>query len=240
MFQQVFQTGFKCSSKKAGPMKAMTQAEFARFTGVNRSTVHRWLQNGRIQSDALGLIDPDAANRMREATASPLPMHLARKAQFDDARAQATTESSTAAATPAPDAPPRAFSATVDATGATDPQNAATARFSPPGGAEPMPPAEKLGIALKLETYKLQKAKAEQANIEIDKLIGTLAERAEFDYLITDFGNVLRDKLETLPDRLASQLAALKGDTATLHAALADAMRDVLADLAEHMQRKTK
>ena len=65
----------------------VTQAEFARITGVNRSTVHRWIQNGRIEVDAQGLIDPGAAARMRDATESPLPHHQARKAQFDEARA---------------------------------------------------------------------------------------------------------------------------------------------------------
>jgi hypothetical protein len=64
-------------------MTRVTQAEFARLSGVNRSTVHRWIQNGRIETDAHGLIDPDTAARMREATESPLPHHQARKAQFD-------------------------------------------------------------------------------------------------------------------------------------------------------------
>ena len=67
-------------------MTRVTQAEFARMAGVNRSTVHRWIQNGRIEADAHGLIDPDAAARMRDATESPLPHHQARKAQFDEAR----------------------------------------------------------------------------------------------------------------------------------------------------------
>ena len=67
-------------------MTRVTQAEFARLAGVNRSTVHRWIQNGRIEADAHGLIDPDAAARMRDATESPMPHHQARKAQFDEAR----------------------------------------------------------------------------------------------------------------------------------------------------------
>jgi DNA-binding XRE family transcriptional regulator len=68
-------------------MSRITQAEFARLAGVNRSTVHRWIANGRIEADAQGLIDPESAARMREATESPLPHHQARKAQFDEARA---------------------------------------------------------------------------------------------------------------------------------------------------------
>lgn len=67
-------------------MKRVTRAQFARLAGVNRSTVTRWLQNGRIEADAAGRIDPEAAARMRIATESPMPHHQARKAQIDEAK----------------------------------------------------------------------------------------------------------------------------------------------------------
>ena len=202
-------------------MTAMTQAEFARYCGVNRSTVTRWIQNGRIQALPSGLIDAEAAAQMREATASPLPMHLARKAQFDDARAASN-------------------SATPPATGATQAPDAPQAGFLDDGGGGALTQAAKLGIALKLETYKLQKAKAETANMELDKLIGTLVDRAEVDFVLADFGNTLRALLESLPDRLAGQLAALRGDTNAIHKALEDALHDTLQDMAENMKRKTE
>ena len=66
--------------------KLVTQAEFARMCGVNRSTVHKWIGAGRIQTEPSGLIDPEAAARMRDATESPMPHHQARKAQFSEAR----------------------------------------------------------------------------------------------------------------------------------------------------------
>ena len=205
-------------------MSLVTQAEFARIAGVNRSTVSRWIQNGRIQADAQGLIDPVAAQRMRDATESPEPHHQARKAQFDDARSgQASSNTAT---------PP--------ATGPQDGPNGPTARFNAAQGAEPMPQAEKLGIALKLETYKLQKSKAETAAVELDKLIGTLVDRAEVDFVLADFGNTFRALLENLPDRLAGQLAALRGDTNAMHQALEEALNQVLLDMAEHMKRKTE
>ena len=53
--------------------KRVTQAEFARICGVNRSTVSKWIKNQRIQADENGLIDPVAASAMREATESPMP-----------------------------------------------------------------------------------------------------------------------------------------------------------------------
>lgn len=201
--------------------KLVTQAEFARICGVNRSTVTRWIQNGRIAADVHGLIDPVAAGRMREATESPEPHHQARKAQFDDAR------SATAAATP---------TATTPAAGQNGPQ----ARFQDAGEGEAMPHAEKLGIALKLETYKLQKAKAETANMELDKLAGTLVERAEVDFVLADFANTLRAQLENLPGRLSGPLAALRSDAALIHTALDDTLRDVLLDMAAAMKQKTE
>lgn len=207
--------------------KRVTQAEFARLTGVNRSTVTRWVQNGRVQVDAHGLLDPVAAAAMRDATESPEPHHQARKAQFDEQRAQ------TIAGQGAP-------GVASGATGATAGQNGPVARFSDAGGGEAMPQAEKLGIALKLETYKLQKAKAETANMELDKLAGALVERAEVDFVLADLANTLRAQLENLPGRLAGPLAALRSDATLIHTALDDALRDVLLDMAAAMKQKTQ
>ena len=206
------------------PQKRVTQAEFARICGVNRSTVTRWIQNGRITTDAHGLIDPVAAAALRDATESPAPHHQARKAQFDETRAQN----------------PAVQSVAPGATAATPSQNGPQARFSEPVGGEPMPQAEKLGIALKLETYKLQKAKAETANMELDKLAGLLTERAEVDFVLADFANTLRAQLENLPGRLSGPLAALRSDAALIHTALDDALRDVLHDMAAAMKQKTE
>jgi phage terminase Nu1 subunit (DNA packaging protein) len=194
-------------------MARVTQAEFARLTGVNRSTVHRWLASGRIEADAQGLIDPEAAARMREATESPLPHHQARKAQFDEARAGDGT------------------------TQATNAQQGATSG-QPAAHAEPMPAAEKIGTALKLETYKLQKAKAETANLELDKLAGSLVERAEVDFVLADFGNTLRGQLESLPDRLAPAIAAHRGDVGAIHKTLEDTAHDLLTEMSETMKRR--
>lgn len=193
-------------------MTRVTQAEFARQAGVNRSTVHRWLQNGRIEADAQGLIDPDTAARMREATESPMPHHQARKAQFDDAR-QGAGQGGAENARPA-------------ASGAQQPATP-----------DPMPAMEKLGAALKLETYKLQKAKAETANMELDKLAGALVERAEVDFVLADFGNTLRGLLEGLPDRITHECMRIR-DAADMHKYLADTFADTLTEMAEHMKRK--
>jgi phage terminase Nu1 subunit (DNA packaging protein) len=190
----------------------ITQAEFARMAGVNRSTVHRWIASGRIEADAQGLIDPEAAARMREATESPLPHHQARKAQFDEARSG-------------------------DGLGqATSAQQSATS--GQPPAADPMPAAEKIGTALKLETYKLQKAKAETANLELDKLAGSLVERADVDFVLSDFGNTLRGLMEGRADRLAPAIAAHRGDVGAIHKAIEDDSHDLLLAMSDTMKRK--
>lgn len=60
----------------------------------------------------------------------------------------------------------------------------------------------KLASALKLETYKLQKAKAELANIELDKAAGALVERDAVDLVLADLGATIRSIIEQLPTRL--------------------------------------
>lgn len=73
----------------------MTQAWFARYMGVHRSAVTRWVQAGRIELDAHGRIDPEAARRSLSATESPEPHHQARKASIEANKAAAdlsTTE----------------------------------------------------------------------------------------------------------------------------------------------------
>ncbi len=72
--------------------KRVTQAAFARICDVNRSTVSRWIKNGRIERGDDGLIDAAAAHKMREATESPLPHHQARKVQIETEKAAGETE----------------------------------------------------------------------------------------------------------------------------------------------------
>jgi phage terminase Nu1 subunit (DNA packaging protein) len=197
----------------------VTQAEFARLAGVNRSTVHKWLKAGRIAAHPSGLIDPDAAMRMRDATESPLPHHQARKAQFEQGRMGAADMDQAEKNAPRPDS---GRPATVETGAAT----------------EETPDVLDLGARLKLETWKLQKAKAERENMELDKLAGLLVERAEVDYVLADFGNTLRGLLEGLPDRLAGALAAHRGDVNAIHKALDDAAHDLLTEMSELMKRK--
>jgi len=201
-------------------MSLVKPSEFARICGVNRSTVTRWIQNGRIALAGNGLIDSDQAARMREETESPLPHHQARKAQFDEARAAS--------------AMPESKQIDPDATAQQ------TDNKQQPGEPVKLTGAEtSVSTALKLETWRLQKAKAEMAALEVDKMAGTLVERSEVDFVLAEFGSTLRALLEGMSDRLAGQLAAHRGDASLIHKDLEDAAFDVLSEISQLMQRKS-
>ena len=80
-----------------------------------------------------------------------------------------------------------------------------------------------LGAELKRATVDLQRAKAELANLEVDRVAGTLVELAEVQFVLAEAGTLLRTELEGMPDRLAGELLvfANAGDGAAMHDALA-------------------
>lgn len=65
----------------------LSPTEFAKQEGVNRRTVYRWIETGRITPGPDGKIDAQQGKNERQATESPEPRHQARKAQFDAANA---------------------------------------------------------------------------------------------------------------------------------------------------------
>jgi len=105
-------------------------------------------------------------------------------------------------------------------------------------GEPPLHGVEKIGAALKLETYKLQKAKAEKAQMEADEKAGSLLNRKEVEYVLAEFGSTLRNAIESLPDRLSGELAAHNGDTAAIHRTLEEAGAEVLQEIADLIKRK--
>lgn len=190
-------------------MKRVNQADFARLCGVSRSTVNRWLKAGRIETDAQGRIDPEAAQRLRIATESPAPHHQARKAQFEDARA-ASGMAEGAIVAPA-------GSQAVD----EDPES-----------------LEGVGMALKRATLALQQRKAEIAAMEADKMAGALVDRTDVEFVIGDFGATLRGLLEGLPDRLAGEIASHQGNVNAIHKSLEDVAREILQALSAQIERR--
>ena len=188
-----------------GGGRRVSPAEFARIANVNRSTVHRWGQNGRITIGPDGKIDLEAALRERSATESPEPRHQARKEQFDEQKAA-----------PGPMAPGLGEGISLGGGGVV----------------------ERLGLMHKQAALKRLVAQAELANLELDRAAKALYERVDVDYVLHDFGVTLADKLNSLPDRYTSELAACRGDTAAIHKTLEDAAHNILAELNDHLNRQ--
>lgn len=63
-------------------MTTVSRAEFARRMNVNRSTVTRWIEAGRIRLSDDGRLDLEDAMAMLPKTASPMPHHMARGEQI--------------------------------------------------------------------------------------------------------------------------------------------------------------
>ena len=91
---------------------------------------------------------------------------------------------------------------------------------------------------LKLETYRLQKAKADQANLELDRSAGLLVERSEVEYLLADLAATLQSKLIALPALLAPSVASHRGDASAIAHELEGFARDLLTELASHIERQ--
>lgn len=74
-------------------------------------------------------------------------------------------------------------------------------------------------------------ADARRAELELEKLEGTLVERKQVEAAASRIGRLLRDSLMGVPSRLAPELAA-KDDVGEVEKALTDAIRGVLEDSA--------
>lgn len=194
-------------------MTRVTQAEFARMAGVNRSTVHRWIQNGRIEADAQGLIDPEAAARMREATESPMPHHQARKAQFDEGR-QCGVQG-----------------------------GAETTQLKPSErGVTVAPPETEIinkeevrhrrDVAVMLE----REWTAKQREVDARKSAGELYEKERARNAWRNAFILMRTIAESVPDRHAAELAAMR-ETEAVRAAMAGYMADMLNEVASAFDR---
>lgn len=217
-------------SMQAPSPARLTRPEYAKRIGVNPATVWKWTQTGRITLGPDGRIDPEEADRQRSATESPLAIHQARKRQFEERRARMAAElaAAQAQAAPAPATPPEVH---------PEPAEPTAAAPRAPGG---FSTHEELGLALKLETYRLQKAKAEQANLELDRAAGLLVERREVEYLLQDLAATLHSQLDGLAVQLAPALAAHRGDVAAMQGEIEGRLRDLLAELAQHLERKVQ
>lgn len=207
------------------PGERLRPAEFARRENVSRQTVSRWIKEGRLSPPGPdGRLDAQRAQRERLASESPLPKHQGAK----EAKARERAENRAAAPVTGQGAPVTlplgggAPSALSDATSALQAKQG------------------DISAALKLETWRLQKAKAEQANMAIDRDAGLLVERPVVEYLLRDLGETIRAELTSFPDLHAPEMAACRGDAAALHKHLSDAAAGVLHRIAERLGQRAE
>ena len=229
-------------------MQRVTQAQFARLVGVNKSTVHKWVKAGRVVLGEDGLLDAKAAQQMREASESLQPHHQARKMGIELEKEAAGRVSGPdwaqvlGGAKKAPEGPDLGFGVgNAGNTGNASGNFGANLGGSGAGSGDLFDAdgeSAAVNARYKLAMAKEREAKAELAAMEVDKAAGLLLDRTEVDFVLSDVGSTLRTKLEALPDLLVERLAPLRGDLEGMRRLLEQELRDVLADVAAVMKRR--
>lgn len=177
--------------------------------GVDRRTPGKWARSGRITLVG-DLIDPEAAKAQLQATGSPQPHHMARRARIDQNRGESSEQ-------------------TADRD--EDPDH---------GAGEPPAGAENVGMRLQLARARYEENRADVARLDRDQKAGLLILRADADFVMDDLGRRLANLLDRLADQLTPKILGLKGDSAAVHAALVEAGRDLRIELAHHMQQQSQ
>lgn len=202
--------------------KLMTQSEYARYCGVNKSTVNRWIKNGRIEIAPTGLIDVAAADKMRYLTESSMPHHQARKEQFEDQWQRNRSQS------------PQSDPAGDDA-GQSVTLPSCDAQIAP----EPPLGPESVILRTKIAALREREAKAELANLEIDQRTGLLVDRADVEYVLADYAAILVGQMERLADRLTPEVMTANNDSAAIHKIIDDSAREILNELSAKLNQKS-
>lgn len=95
---------------------------------------------------------------------------------------------------------------------------------------------EAIGLEMKRNQSRKIAAEAEIAQMERDKMAGTLVDAAELGAAILALGAKVRGALEGIPDRQAAELAAAV-EPSQVHALLSEAVGVVLAEFARECKR---
>ncbi|MFE8034374.1 helix-turn-helix domain-containing protein [Thiohalocapsa marina] len=211
----------------------ITRAEFARRAGVNKSTVTRWIENGRITIGADGLLDEAEAHSQRAASESPAPHHQARKAQLELEKASNPTGPASATPQTAAERAARATTTATQAGGAPDGELGAEPIGTDPSGADvlELPPASDAGAVVRRTRYAQmleREAVARMKAREDQEAAGQLIRRSAVERAMTDATAVILNAAETLPDRVAPLLVNID-DQARIRALLRDEVEQFLA-----------
>lgn len=194
-------------------MSTVSRAEFARRMNVNRSTVTRWVDAGRIKADANGNIDLESATDLLPKTASPMPHHMARSEQIAEQKGFALP--------PQPATPPSAAATQGDLLATLD-------------------HTESTALRLKLARVHREEAEAAIAAMKRDEQAKLLVQRADAEFVMKDLARSLGALLERLADRYTPDIAACRSDHAAIHKTLSDAGRDIRTELAHQMRKRAE
>lgn len=96
--------------------------------------------------------------------------------------------------------------------------------------------AEKIGLRLKLATMKEREAKAEQANLDLDRAAKAVIDFPEVAYAFQHMGRVFAEKIGSLADRYTATVAANKGDIPGTHKSLDDASAEIQNEVADEFK----
>lgn len=193
--------------------KRVTQAEFARLSGVNRSTVHRWIASGRIEVDAQGLLDPSSAEAQRLSTESTRPCNQARKAQIEAGKA--ANESGQYHGT-------------------------TVAEIAQPGATSSATEGGSVREQIERERLRKERAQADLLVMERDKARGALVDLAYHRLAVKDQAEIVRGLIESMPHRLAPVLAACKGDVGQLTAELENFAHEFMEETSAAIKRRAE
>ena len=189
-------------------MSTETRADFARRLGVNRSTVTRWAEIGRIVMDG-DAVDVEASLQRIKDTGGARPDVAERHAAARGAKVPTGTHSAGAGYT----APP--------------------ASMPPAPGADP---SDKVGNSYQAARAVKEKYAALSAKLEYERSVGNLIPKDDVDQALKAFAAATRARLDVLADQLAPILAPV-ADLGEAHALLAEHARLVLAGIADDMAR---
>jgi len=211
-------------------VKDLSASQFAKAMGVHRSTVSRWLAAGRIEFNAHGRIDPEAAKTQLSLTESPQPHHQANISRIESEKAEKRANQSAGQ--------PHGNSNS----NATEGNARNAARNSEPALREAEITSKQIvsaaAMRLKLAMASEREGKAQLVALDLDKRVGELVERSDVEFVLRDLGQTLRGALEGFADRLAPVVAGCGGDVNGIHSSISEASHNLLNEISHHLSRR--
>ncbi len=190
---------------------ALTQAEFARLQGWNKSTVTRLKQAGRLVMDGYGHVDVAASlDRIRETGGMRFDVaerHAAQRAGNEAAKVGAGGTA-----------------------GAGEGVGVGAVAIAPPA------PDGALGERRADAQARKESALADLAEMDVKQKRGELIPKADVDLALRSFAASVRARLDVLPDQLAPLVSPVT-DLDEIHALLAEHCRSILSAVADDMGR---